>query len=304
MKGGSEMERQSPEELARIIERIDAIEEKRPSHKEVLEFLKGIVTEQYEVKEQIKVEPIDIKEDMVKLKIREGFPLVDKKELKLDMESATRLFKRLCNVVRKRNDKIADDVKKINEALDEGELDLEKLFEKVVAEDEEYLDAAAEKLELNQGLLLFLAKNSINPVLEAYADQLKGYIDQKKWWKGYCPICGSKPIIAALRKKEGERFLLCSSCGFEWRFSRMKCPFCGNQEREGHKYFYIEKEDKGYRVDVCKKCKKYIKTIDTREMFEDVVLPVEDIGTLHLDIIAQKEGYEREVANILNVSLK
>jgi hypothetical protein len=31
------------------------------------------------------------------------------------------------------------------------------------------------------------------------------------------------------------------------------------------------------------------------------VLAVEDIGTLHLDFIAQKEGYAREVANILNV---
>ena len=295
------MERQSPEELARIIERIDAIEQKRPSHKEVLEFLKGIVTEQYEVKEQIKVEPVDIKEDMVKLKIREGFPLVDKQDLKLDMESGTTLFKRLCAVVQKRSEKIADDLKKINEKLDEGELNLEELFEKVVAEDEEYLDATAEKLELNKELLLFLAKNSINPLLEAYADQLKGYIDQKKWWKGYCPICGSKPIIAALRKKEGERFLLCSSCGFEWRFSRMTCPFCGTQEREKHRYFFIEKESKAYRVDVCEKCKKYIKTIDTREVYEDVALFVEDIGTLHLDIIAQKEGYEREVPNILNV---
>ena len=171
----------------------------------------------------------------------------------------------------------------------------------MVAEDDEYLDATDGKLELNKELILFLEKNSINPLLEAYADQLKGYIDQKKWWKGYCPICGSKPVIAALRKKEGERFLLCSSCGFEWRFSRMKCPFCGRQDREKHRYFFIEKESKAYRVDVCEKCKKYIKTIDTREIFEDVVLFVEDIGTLHLDIIAQQEGYEREVANILNV---
>lgn len=295
------MEGQSPEALDRILERIDAMEQKRPSHKEVLEFLKSIVTEQYEAKERIKVEPIDIKEDMVKLKTREGFPLVDKKDLKLDMESGTALFERLCAVVQKRSDKIAGDIRKIKKALGEGELDLEALFEKVVAEDTEYLDATAGKLELNQGLLLFLAKNSINPLLEAYADQLKGYIDQKKWWKGYCPICGSKPVIAALRKKEGERFLLCSSCGFEWRFSRMKCPFCGRQDRGKHKYFFIEKESRAYRVDVCEKCKKYIKTIDTREIFEDVVLAVEDIGTLHLDFIAQKEGYAREVANILNV---
>jgi len=295
------MKRERPKELDRIIQRIDAIEKKRPSHKEVLEFLKGIMTEQYKVKPRIKVEAIDINEEMAKLKIREGVPLVDKKELKLDIDSATTLFEKLCMLVQKRNEKIASDIRKINKEVHAGELNLEELFNKVVAEDEEYLDTIAEKLKLNKGLLLFLAKNSINPVLEAYASQLKGYVQQKSWWRGYCPICGSKPIIGELRKKEGERFLLCSSCGFEWRFKRVICPFCSSEDHKKHRYFYIQKETRGYRVDVCEECRKYIKTIDTRELGEEVILPVEDLGTLHLDILAQKEGYEREVANILNV---
>lgn len=295
------MKRKRPKELDKVIQRIDAIKKKRPSHKVVLEFLKGIVTEQYKIKPRIKVEPIDINEEMVKLKIREGFPLVDRKELKLDIDSATTLFKKLCTVVQKRNKKIASDIRKINKELRAGGFNLEELFKRVVAEDEKYLDTKTQKLKLNKELLLFLAKNSINPVLEAYANQLKGYVDQERWWRGYCPICGSKPIIGELRKKEGERFLLCSSCGFEWRFQRMVCPFCGNVEPKKHRYFYMEKETRGYRVDVCEKCKTYIKTIDTRELDEEVILPIEDLGTLHLDILAQKEGYKREVANVLSV---
>ena len=135
-----------PQELDRILERIDAMEQKRPSHKEVLEFLKGIVTEQYEAKEQIKVEPIDIKEDMVKLKTREGFPLVDKKDLKLDMESGTALFKRLCAVVQKRSDEIAGDLKKINEKLDEYNKEIQSLHKQG-----RYTDAA---ILIEKGLLL------------------------------------------------------------------------------------------------------------------------------------------------------
>jgi len=49
-----------------------------------------------------------------------------------------------------------------------------------------------------------------------------------------------------------------------------------------------------YRVDVCEKCKRYIKTIDTKEIGEEVIPLIEDIGTLHLDILAQKEGYKKE----------
>ena len=295
------MGQQSPKGLDRIIKRIDAIQQKRPSHKEVLEFLKGIVTEQYGAKERIRVEPVDMTDDVVKLKIREGFPLIDKKDLNLDMESGAALFKRLCAVVQERNSKAAEDVNRISEAVNEGRLDLEKLFGNLLAEDGKSFKASAGEMELNQDLLMFLAKNSVNPLLEAYADQLKGHIQQKKWWKAYCPICGSKPVMAALRKKEGERYLLCSCCGFEWRFSRMKCPFCGRQDRDKHRYFYIAKESRAYRVDVCDKCKKYIKTVDTTQTSGDIVLFVEDIGTLHFDLIAQKEGYKREVANILNV---
>ena len=59
------------------------------------------------------------------------------------------------------------------------------------------------------------------------------------------------------------------------------------------KYLYAE-EEKGYRIDVCDKCKKYIKTVDSREITREVILPVEDIATLHLDIIAEEEGYKRE----------
>jgi FdhE protein len=106
-------------------------------------------------------------------------------------------------------------------------------------------------------------------------------------------------MIGELRKDEGERFLLCSSCGFQWRFIRLKCPFCGNEDHEKLRHFHIEAEGKGYRVDVCEECKKYIKTIDIRELNMEVIPLVEDMGTLHLDIIAQNEGYKRGVASIL-----
>ncbi|MFH1025819.1 MAG: formate dehydrogenase accessory protein FdhE, partial [Nitrospirota bacterium] len=117
--------------------------------------------------------------------------------------------------------------------------------------------------------------------------------DQESWWRGYCPICGSEPSIAEF-KEEGARFLVCSSCNFEWRFNRLKCPFCENDNHEKLRYFYTEKEGKAYRIDVCEKCKRYIKTIDVAALDVDFIPLLEDIGTLHLDIVAQKEGYTKE----------
>jgi FdhE protein len=86
-----------------------------------------------------------------------------------------------------------------------------------------------------------------------------------------------------------------------WRFKRVVCPFCGNDDSKKLRFFNTETDGKAYRVDVCEECKKYIKTIDLREVQEEVIPLIDDIGTLHLDIIAEKEGYKRGVPGILEM---
>jgi FdhE protein len=264
----------------------------RPSHKEVLEFFKDIVTEQYMIGSKVKTSPIEVDEEGLKAKIMEGFPLVEKKALTLDVPLATRLFKRLCKVLN-RNKKASHDAEQITRALRNKDIDLMELFKQADSKNVEYISALSKKLGVKEDVLVFLARNSIKPIFEAYANKLKNYVNQETWWRGYCPICGSEPFIAEL-KEEGARFLVCSSCGYERRFMRLKCPFCENDNHEGLRYFYTEKEGKAYRVDVCEKCKRYIKTVDTKELGEEVIPLLEDMGTLHLDILAQKEGYTRE----------
>ena len=49
----------------------------------------------------------------------------------------------------------------------------------------------------------------------------------------------------------------------------------------------------GYRVDLCENCKTYLKTADSRERDGSLDGEVEDYLTLHLDFLAQEEGYRR-----------
>jgi FdhE protein len=297
------MKKKKSEELNRIIRRINVIEKNRPSHKEILDFYKYIIREQHKIKPLIKVKRIDINEETAKTQMREGFPLIDKKDIKLDMDSAENLFKNICRALQ-RKEKISPEIKKINQAIRKGEIDLKELFGKLIAGDKAYIDSVSEKTELNRWLLLFLAESSINPLLEAYAEKLKGHVDQEIWFRGYCPVCGSAPVLGELRNVEGVegvKFLVCSSCSFQWRFKRLACPFCGNDDHKKLRYFNTKADGKAYRVDVCEECKKYIKTIDFRELKEEVIPAVDDIGTLHLDILARKEGYKRGVPGILEM---
>ena len=298
------MKTKRTEELAGIIQRINTIGKNRPSHKEILDFFKYIFREQHKIMPLIKVKRIHINEETVKKQMMEGFPLIDRKEIKLDMGSARDLFTKLCKGLHRKDVRIAVEAKKISQAVRKKELDIEELLRKTLDGDKGYVDSIAGKTGLHKWLLTFLAESSVNPFLEAYAEKLKGHVDQETWLRNYCPVCGSEPVLGELKNVEGAqgvKFLVCSACGFEWRFKRLACPFCGNANHEKLRYFNTEADGKGYRVDVCEECKKYIKTIDLRELKEEVTPLIEDIGTLHLDIIAEKEGYKRGVPGILEV---
>ena len=75
------------------------------------------------------------------------------------------------------------------------------------------------------------------------------------------------------------------------------CYHCGNTENQTLRYFYIEEEEK-YRMDICDKCKHYLKTLDSRKSQGEIVPAVEDIATLHLDILAEGEGYQSTASTL------
>jgi len=97
--------------------------------------------------------------------------------------------------------------------------------------------------------------------------------------------------MAELTGEEGHRRLCCSSCFYTWPFKRIKCPSCGCEDAE--KLSYFTAGEGPTRVDTCTACSRYIKTRDTRKGGQDVPLEVEDLLTIHLDLLASREGFER-----------
>ena len=284
--------KKSDSDAERIRKRVVAIVKERPSHKEVLEFFKDILTEQHTILSKVQTAPVEIDEDGSKERLMQGFPLVEKRALTLDIPSVSRLFKRLCKVM-SRSKKASQDAKQITRALKNKEIDLLELFKQGDSNNIEYINALARKLGVKEDVLTFLVRNSTKPIYEAYSKELNKYINQEQWSRGYCPICGSEPFMSEF-KEEGARFLVCASCGYEWRFNRLRCPFCENANHEKLRYFYAEKEGRAYRIDVCDQCKRYIKTIDTNVLGNEVIPIIEDAGTLFLDVLAVNEGYSKE----------
>lgn len=128
-----------------------------------------------------------------------------------------------------------------------------------------------------------------NPVLESYCDVLLPEIDQEKWRRGYCPICGGFPDLAVLDKENGSRWLICRRCNAHWRFQRIECPYCHCTDQKSLSYYT---DDSGlYRLYTCDQCKGYLKAVDERVSQGETVIPLERIRTLSLDMQARDLGY-------------
>jgi FdhE protein len=142
---------------------------------------------------------------------------------------------------------------------------------------------------LSEHLLEAIIHATLKPFLVSYSEALLGLVNQERWRRGYCPICGGNPDFAFLDNERGARWLLCSRCDAEWLFQRLECPYCGNQEQNALAYFT---DDEGlYRLYICEKCKRYLKAIDLRQAKSEVLLPLERLITFGLDAQAREYGY-------------
>ena len=142
---------------------------------------------------------------------------------------------------------------------------------------------------VSKHLPVAIIHTTLKPFLISRAQTLLGFVDQERWRRGYCPICGGSPDFAFLDKERGARWLLCCRCDTEWLFQRLECPYCSTQDQNALAYF--TDDDGLYRLYICEQCKRYLKAIDLRQAKSEVLLPLERLYTLDIDRQAQEHGY-------------
>jgi FdhE protein len=189
----------------------------------------------------------------------------------------------------------------IGEALKGNTLDLEGLCSSYLAKNQSTLKEAAGHMNIEPEILNFALGRILAPVVSAAAEIMKKSIPEISWTKGYCPICGSFPAIAALSKPEpvdldslvgggGKKILHCSLCGFAWYFRRDACPCCENSEPGTREILHVRKAGQE-RIEACTRCKAYFPCIDLREYSVGPDMSVAPLGLIHLNLIAARKGY-------------
>lgn len=271
------------------LQNIQTHKNNNPHYTELLEILEEILILREEHRHRMKREIFPVGEKLIAAKMAGGLPLVDFSSVAYDLTESKDYFLTLLEIAEKRS---PGETGEMARKIREGEISFNDLiYESFNPLPVEENAAADEEEENSYDLVELFLEESLRPALEKVVQTYGDVVRKSEWSEGYCPICGREPKIGEIRDDEGTRYLYCNQCGFEWDYRRIKCPFCGNEEQQTLAYFTIE-EDSRYRVDVCNECKRYIKIVDFRNTKEKANMDVEDIATLHLDMLANDEGYD------------
>jgi len=224
--------------------------------------------------------------DEARVRLEEGRPLLGPDELETDAQALAELCARIGFA-------IAEHRRERVKALAQVHAWLHERHQQVRSLAVEYLRSGripgSDRAEIDRGLLSFIFSSALRPFLRMQAQALAPLVDDGKWYRAYCPICGSEPDMAALERGHGGRRLLCSRCDHEWTFRRLGCPFCGNEEPA--QVAYYPSDDELYRLSVCERCRRYLKTIDLRGIAGERLLAAERVLTADMDVAADRAGY-------------
>ena len=147
--------------------------------------------------------------------------------------------------------------------------------------------------------LAFLPRGFLSPLAEALSDLVRPSGSPRT---ATCPQCGWPPQASMLENEpdaQGTRRLVCALCATAWVFPRSVCPGCGVSGDEGLQ-FHVDDAMPHVRVEACRTCRRYLKSVDLRVTGLAVPL-VDDLATPELDLWAAGQGLEKITPNVLGL---
>jgi FdhE protein len=276
-----------PPELAAALERLDQLAMATPSLREAALLQGTILRTIYAAPPEVGT--VALTAELAAEKLRDGVPLLRGEHVPLNIPAIEATILRLCKTLREL-ESAPGLVDEIAAALKGHALQVEALVQAVLGGRLTTIHERAAELGVGGEMLCMLLRFSLFPALLQVAAQLAALQAVAPWQRGYCPICGSWPLLGEHRGLEQTRFLRCGLCAAEWAVDRLLCPYCGSRNHEDLGYLHVEDEDQKRAV-TCEQCHGYVKVIATLMPIPPIELAVYDLATIHLDMVAIERGY-------------
>jgi len=233
--------------------------------------------------------PLPIPHDRAAAKLASGVPLLRGESLSFDAKLLSRRWAEVCAIVGRHQP--GDAAGQLAAAVKRGRLSVEDLAGAVLAGRAEDVSTRADALGLDAGLAATVLRFVLFPSLVSQNVTLAPLRSGTSWERGWCPTCGSWPLLGEFRGLEQVRWLRCGLCAAEWEFPRLACPFCDNRDHQQLGYLHIEGEESRRRAATCEQCRGYVKVLATLGPLSPPHLLVADVATLYLDLAAAERGY-------------
>lgn len=196
---------------------------------------------------------------------------------------------------------------RVGEAIASGTIDAAALLAHVYQRDQEAVRQMAVEPHIVVDLLWLVGDLVAAPVV--YMQQVvalrEGVPDSpvrealERWDQGYCPACGSWPALAEFFF--GERLLRCAFCTATWRPASQRCVYCGTTG-EDFRTIVPNKEQPGRRLELCRACGGFLKTLDVELVTPFPLVAIEDLASSDLDQAALHHGFKRVALPVLRLS--
>ena len=222
--------------------------------------------------------------------LERGIPLLQGATLVVELDRLRTLLRRLGEVLAVVG---TEDGEAPRVALESSELDSLELLQASITQESARLEAIGERLDVDGSVLSVIAHQATLPLLLACGRQAAPLLAQVDWPRGFCPVCAAWPTLAEMRGLDRQLFLRCGRCASAWRFSHLRCAFCGNDDHRTQSYFASKEERESRRAAACDHCHGYLKTVATLGPLDVTEIALQDLRTLELDVVALEHGYTR-----------
>ncbi|MFC1917442.1 formate dehydrogenase accessory protein FdhE [Chloroflexota bacterium] len=278
--------KQVRENNQKIVQELKKMAQEEGEFPLLLQFYRDLLRVQVEALENFTVPDSKISSQDVARNQKKGLPLLDLSKLSLDWPQLRKVFIKVTEIFTKYPQLFGEIPETLRQPSAKDFINRKTVDAWFTGNK---LSAELPDSAISEGLLQSIIHATLKPLLSAYAESLIKLVDQEKWRRSYCPVCGGSPDIAYLDTERGSRWLVCSRCDTEWLSQRLPCPFCGTEEQK--KIVYYTDDAGKYRLYTCDQCKRYLKVIDMSKADGEIPLPLERFRTIALDAQAKEQGY-------------
>ena len=177
----------------------------------------------------------------------------------------------------------------IQDALATGSIDADSLLRVSLSRNRAAMRTSALHMGFSPDLLWLVGELGSSPLAYRLACTIEK-VAFDGWDRGYCPCCGSWPVLIESIADLGT--LRCSYCTLGWRLGSRRCVYCGHS---GDQFIVaapdLERPERA--VELCGACGGYTKVIRVEAATPFPLLAVDDLATMDLDRGAMERGYGR-----------